>query len=104
MDRAINRRSALGMGLASGALTLAGRTARAEQPTEVKVALLAPMTGAWAREGTLMRLGGEMAVDEINAAGGIAALGGAKMRLLVYDTGDSAEKARSEEQRLNSSH
>ena len=100
MDRGINRRTALGMGLASGAVTLAGRAARAQQPAEVKVALLAPMSGPWAREGTLMRLGGEMAVDEINAAGGIGALGGAKMRLLVYDTGDSAEKAKNAAQRM----
>ena len=41
-----------------------------------------------------------MAVDEINRAGGIKALGGAKVVLVTADAGDSAEKAKSAVQRL----
>ena len=41
-----------------------------------------------------------MAIDDINNAGGIKALGGAKLRLIEYDTGDSAEKAKDAAQRM----
>ncbi|QRX83711.1 ABC transporter substrate-binding protein [Glaciimonas sp. PAMC28666] len=70
------------------------------QPEDVKVALIVPLSGPWARNGELQRKGAEMAIDDINAAGGIKALGGAKMRLVVADTGDSVEKAKNAIQRL----
>jgi branched-chain amino acid transport system substrate-binding protein len=70
------------------------------QSTEVKVALVVPLSGPWARQGLLEREGAEMAIDEINASGGIKALDGAKMKLIVADTGDSAEKAKNAAQRL----
>ena len=41
-----------------------------------------------------------MAIDDINKAGGIKSLGGAKLTLLQYDTGDSAEKAKDAAQRM----
>lgn len=69
-------------------------------PEDVKVALIVPLSGAWARNGELQRKGAEMAIDDINASGGIKALGGAKMRLVVADTGDSVEKAKNAIQRL----
>jgi len=87
----------LGAG-AVGALVAAG-TAGA-QPKEVKVAMIAPMSGPWARQGKLMQLGADMAIDDINAQGGIKALGGAKLRLVVLDAGDSPEKAKNAAQRL----
>ena len=88
--------------LAAGAAllpSLASRTASAA-PAEVKIALIAPLSGPWARQGQLMRMGGEMAIDDINAAGGIKSLGGAKLKLVVGDTGDSAESAKNATQRL----
>ncbi|RKK06211.1 branched-chain amino acid ABC transporter substrate-binding protein [Pseudoroseomonas wenyumeiae] len=98
--RVVPRRTALAMGLgAAGAVALGARPARA-QGKPVQVALLAPMSGPWARQGMLMRLGADMAIDEINASGGIKALGGAKMELVVFDAGDSAEKAKNAAQRM----
>jgi branched-chain amino acid transport system substrate-binding protein len=41
-----------------------------------------------------------MAIDDINGAGGIKALGGAKMKLIVADCGDSPETAKTAAQRL----
>jgi branched-chain amino acid transport system substrate-binding protein len=41
-----------------------------------------------------------MAVDDINNAGGIKSLGGAKLKLIIADTGDNAEKAKNAAQRL----
>jgi branched-chain amino acid transport system substrate-binding protein len=61
---------------------------------------LAPLSGPWARQGLLMKEGAEMAVDDINAGGGIKALGGAKMQLMLFDAGDSAEKAKDAAQRM----
>ena len=66
----------------------------------MKIALLVPLTGPWARQGILERMGAEMAIDDINAAGGIKALGGAKLKLLVIDTQDTAEKAKDAAQRM----
>src|SRR5437867_6321131 len=70
------------------------------QPKEVKVAVVVPLSGAWARSGEFHVKGAELAVSHINAAGGIKALGGAKMRLVVADSGDSTEKAKNAAQRL----
>jgi branched-chain amino acid transport system substrate-binding protein len=70
------------------------------QGKEVKVALIAPFSGPWARQGDLMLKGAQMAVDDINAQGGIKALGGAKMKIVVIDAGDSIEKAKNAAQRM----
>lgn len=82
---------------------LAGLVAAApawSQPKEVRVAMIAPMSGPWARQGELMKKGADMAIEDINRAGGIKSMGGARMRLLVVDAGDSAEKAKNAAQRL----
>jgi branched-chain amino acid transport system substrate-binding protein len=72
----------------------------AAQGNEVKVALIAPFSGPWARQGDLMLKGAQMAIDDINAGGGIKALGGAKMKLVVIDAGDNIEKAKNAAQRM----
>jgi branched-chain amino acid transport system substrate-binding protein len=88
------------------ALAIAGATAvttgdvRAQQPKTVKIGLIVPLSGAWARQGELVKMGAETAVDEINSSGGIKALGGAKIELVAADAGDSAEKAKNAAQRL----
>ena len=90
------RRTALSLAAASGIV----RSARAETPPEVVFAMISPLSGPWAREGELQRGGADMAIDDINAAGGIKALGGARVRLLQFDAGDSAEKAKDAAQRM----
>jgi len=70
------------------------------QQNEVKVGLIAPISGPWARQGELMLKGAQLAVDDINAQGGIKALGGAKLKLVTFDTGDSVEKAKNAAQRM----
>jgi branched-chain amino acid transport system substrate-binding protein len=74
------------------------------QSKDVEMALIAPLSGPWARQGYLVRAGAEMAVDDINKAGGIKALGGAKMKLIVADAGDTPEKAKDAAQRLVSQY
>jgi branched-chain amino acid transport system substrate-binding protein len=70
------------------------------QQNELKVALVAPMSGSMARQGELMKLGAQMAIEDINAQGGIAALNGAKLKLVIEDAGDRAETAKNAAQRL----
>jgi branched-chain amino acid transport system substrate-binding protein len=67
---------------------------------DVKIALVVPLSGRWARQGQLKKMGAEMAIDEINSQGGIKALGGAKIVLREADAGDSVEKAVSAAQRV----
>lgn len=77
--------------------------ARAQVP-EVKVGLIAPLSGPYARPGELMQKGAELAIAHINDAGGIKALGGARMKLVIADAGDSTEKAKNAAQRLVAEH
>lgn len=99
--RSLNRRSAV---IAASAVVLAAicstPVAVQAQQKNVKIALIVPLSGPWARQGTLVKYGAETAVNEINAAGGIKALGGAKLELVAIDAGDSAEKAKNAAQRL----
>ncbi len=100
MNTKIGRRGALALG---GATALAG-VAQAATPKEVEIALLVPLSGPWAEQGILERAGAEMAVDDVNKAGGIKALGGAKLKLLVLDTGATVETAKDAAQRMISQH
>src|SRR3546814_20732577 len=58
------------------------------------------MSGNYARPGQVMKMGAELGIEDINAQGGIAALGGAKLELVVIDTGDTTEKAQNAAQRM----
>ncbi|MBV9016363.1 MAG: ABC transporter substrate-binding protein [Alphaproteobacteria bacterium] len=101
MNKSPTRRSVTA-GLALGALAMPALrvgTARA-QAKSVKMAMIAPLSGPWARQGQLLRQGAEMAIDEINQKGGIQKLGGAKFELVVADAGDNTEKAKNAAQRL----
>ena len=89
---------ALAAVLSAGSLFAAAAPAAAQ--TEVKVGLIAPMSGPWARQGDLMLKGANLAIDDINKAGGIKSMGGAKLKLLVFDAGDSVEKAKNAAQRM----
>ncbi len=86
---------------AAGAVGLAPFAClRAQTAKEVKMAMVAPLSGPWARGGQLMLAGAQMAIEDVNKAGGIKALGGARMTLVTADAGDSVDKARSAVQRL----
>ncbi len=88
---------------AIGAATLASAPAQA-QTAEVKLAVVVPLSGPWARNGELHLKGAQLAADQINAAGGVKALGGAKIKLIVGDAGDSTEKAKNAMQRILSAN
>ena len=96
----ITRRTVIAAGIAAMSGAALFSTQAWSQAKEIKVAIIAPISGPWARPGQLIQMGAQMAVDEINAAGGIKSQGGAKLRLIVADAGDSAEKAKNAAQRL----
>lgn len=100
MTQKIGRRTALGL---MGAAALA-RPRLARAADDVEIAMLVPLSGPWAEQGILEKAGAEMAVDDINSAGGIKSLGGAKLKLLSLDTGTTAETAKDAAQRMVSQH
>jgi branched-chain amino acid transport system substrate-binding protein len=99
MSRPTRRSVAAGLAAAAAAAPFGWRRAGAAAK-EVRVALIAPLSGPWARQGQLMRLGAEMAIEDIGKAGGVKALGGAPLKLVVADAGDTTEKAKDAAQRL----
>ena len=70
------------------------------QAREVKVGYLLPVTGPLAYEAGLALNGLTLAVDEINASGGIKSLGGAKITMMPGDTQNKVELGNSEASRL----
>ena len=94
----ISRRAAL-RGAAAASLLAAPTVLRA-QPANVKLGILQPVTGALAQDGELGRLGAQLAIDAINAAGGIKSLGGAKIEMVFADARSNPEAATQEVERL----
>jgi branched-chain amino acid transport system substrate-binding protein len=82
---------------ASAALPIGARG----QAPAVKVGVLHPVTGFLAYSGNLSRLGAELAIDEINARGGIKALGGAKIQKMLGDAQSKPEVGASEVEKMN---
>lgn len=71
--------------LAAGAATLAMPRIGGAQPAAIKLGLIHPVTGALAGAGGRCRMGGQLAIADINAAGGIKSMGGAKIEALLGD-------------------
>lgn len=69
------------------------------QPAAVKIGFLLPLTGQFAESGNSIKVAVDMAVDEINAAGGLSGLGGAKI-IPVYANSTSVDEANTETNRL----
>lgn len=70
------------------------------QGKTIKIGAVHPVTGALAEIGQACRLGAQMAVDAVNAAGGIKSMGGVKLELLPGDSETKPDVARAEAERL----
>ena len=70
------------------------------QRAAVNIGVIQPFSGANAQFGINSRNGIELVADEINAAGGIKALGGAKINLVVSDATSNPTTAATVAQRL----
>ena len=77
----ITRRIALTVGAAVLAMPRIGDA----QPAAIKLGLIHPVTGALAGAGGRCRMGGQLAIADVNAAGGIKSMGGAKLEALLGD-------------------
>src|SRR5258706_2326330 len=97
--RTTSRRTFLASSLAGAAAAGLVRPLGA-QPKTVKVGVIHPVTGPLAEPGQACRLGAQMAAEAINAAGGIKALGGIKLELLLGDTQSKPEMGRTEAERV----
>lgn len=99
--RMIGRRRFLTLSGGAATALATGWPRRASgQGREVKVGYILPVTGPLAFEAQLSLNGLQLAVDEINAAGGVKALGGARLVLLPGDTQNKVELGNSEAARL----
>ena len=85
-------RGLLGLGLLASAVT-----AWAQKPAELKIGMTTFLSGPAAVFGVPGKAAAELAIDEINAAGGIA---GVKLRAIIVDEGIGGDKLLSEYRRV----
>src|SRR5437899_9240529 len=93
--------TALGAAAAATGLINAPALVRA-QVSPVKLGVLHPVSGALSYSGQQGRLGATIAIEEINAAGGIKALGGAKSEPVLGDGQSTREGGNAEVAKVNS--
>lgn len=95
----VTRRRALATTAAGLAAPWVARPALAADKT-VNIGVILPLSGANAQFGVNSRNGIELAADEINAAGGLPGLGGAKINLVIADATSTPTTAANVAQRL----
>jgi branched-chain amino acid transport system substrate-binding protein len=100
MDRRtfIKTSGMIGLGVAASSFGVP-KLLRAAPPT-IKIGSVQPATGPLAVIGVGQRRGNQLAVDYINAKGGIKSMDGAKLELLLGDSESKPEVGRSEADRL----
>jgi len=95
----VSRRLVLQAGAASTILGAPGLLFA--QAKAVKIGLVHPVSGALAYSGGQSRMGAQFAIDEINAAGGIKSMGGAKLEAALGDSQSRPEVGVAEVERLH---
>ena len=96
---AVSRRTFLRAAATGAAVAGFPLPVRAQAKT-FKVGVVHPVTGPLAEPGQACRIGAQMAADAINAAGGIKALGGMKLELVLGDTQTKPDVGRTEAERV----
>lgn len=71
------------------------------QAPAIKVGILHPVTGPLAYSGTQARAGATMAIEAINAAGGIKSMGGAKLEAVLGDAQSKPDVGAAEVEKMN---
>jgi branched-chain amino acid transport system substrate-binding protein len=95
-----NRRHFLSQS-AAAASALAFPLVAGAQPKAVKIGVLHPVTGALAYSGQQCREGALMAIEDINKAGGLKGLGGAKIEALLGDAQSQPQAGAAEVEKMN---
>jgi branched-chain amino acid transport system substrate-binding protein len=96
----LNRRKFMQSSAALAVGTVAMPTVLRAQAAPIKVGILQPVTGALAYDGQQGRIGAELAIRDINAAGGIKALGGAKLEIVFGDARSTPEGGTQEVEKM----
>jgi len=92
--------SALGAAATAAGLLPAPAVLRA-QGASIKIGVLHPVSGALSYSGQQGRIGATIAIEELNAAGGIKALGGAKIEPILGDAQSTPEGGNAEVEKMN---
>lgn len=105
-ERGITRRefmkSTAAMGVAAAVGTVGfPAVLRGAEPKEILIGHIHPLSGFLAFDGQEMKKATEFGVQQVNAAGGIKCLAGAKLKLMDGDSEGKPEKAISEVERLD---
>ena len=82
--KSVSRRDILKIGAAGPLLAAPGLLL--SQPAPIKIGLVHPVSGGLAYSGGQGRLGCQLAIDEVNAAGGIKSMGGARLQAVLGDS------------------
>src|SRR6187431_3015381 len=98
---AVNRRRFLQSTAAGVAGLLHAPSVLRAQGAPVKVGVLHPVSGALSYSGQQGRIGATLAIEEINAAGGIKALRGAKIDAVLGDAQSTPEGGNAEVEKMN---
>ena len=99
--RRLLQTTATGAAAAAAGLVNAPALLRA-QGAAVKLGVLHPVSGALSYSGQQGRLGATLAIEDVNAAGGIKALGGAKIEAVLGDAQSTPEGGNAEVEKMNS--
>lgn len=87
--------------LVIGAVSVSASLASmASDAKDVKIGILMPLTGRYAESGLSTARGIDMVINQVNAAGGIKSLQGAKIKLIKADDGSEPTKTSIEGRRL----
>jgi branched-chain amino acid transport system substrate-binding protein len=86
---------------AAAASALAFPLVAGAQPKPLRIGVLHPVTGALAYSGQQCREGAQMAIEDINQAGGIKSLGGAKLEALLGDAQSTPQAGAAEIEKMN---
>jgi branched-chain amino acid transport system substrate-binding protein len=100
----VNRRRFLqstAVGAAAAAGVLGAPAVLRAQAAPVKIGVLHPVSGALSYSGQQGRLGATMAIEDINAAGGINALRGAKIEPMLGDAQSTPDGGNAEVEKMN---
>jgi branched-chain amino acid transport system substrate-binding protein len=95
----LDRRTVLAGAAAIGALAAPG--IGGAQTSTIKVGVLHPVTGALAFSGGQARQGAVLAIEDINARGGIRSMGGARLEALLADAQSRPDVGAAEVDKLN---
>jgi branched-chain amino acid transport system substrate-binding protein len=88
-----SRRGLLAGGVASGAVLATPGILRAQSPSTVKIGIVHPVEGFFGYAGRQCRAGAELAIDDINASGGLPTLDGARIEPVFADAPVVPEQA-----------